>query len=183
MRLYRFPETFCRDSRPYWALFVGFVVCNLLLVYTLYTRQPERYRGLWRRFSAGSTNSSDAMTAQSAAFAPYFDISPSIVQKEQIEFIGMSMGKIRPTVGFPSLGAPDGGLQIQSVDKSSVPYMSGFRSGDIVVSVNRTPIYSIGDFERVIRQPGALSNGILFDVFKNGRLHYMTIEPVRAGPR
>ena len=68
MRVLIFSDKFCQDSRLHWILFVCFIVSNILLIYTLYTGQPERYRRISRWFSTESNSTFGRPDAQAAAF-------------------------------------------------------------------------------------------------------------------
>ena len=174
MRLYKFPARFCEDSRPYWVLFVCFIVFNSLLVYTLYTRQPERYRRISRWLSFRPVAGTVVPTVQAANF------TLPLAARGMTTMTGTTLR------GLPARRAakrggqrPRFGVEILAIRKKSVPYLSGFRKGDIIVSVNRVPCRGIDDLDRLIAGQDP-SKGILFDVCRNGRFYYMTLEPTNV---
>lgn len=177
MRIFRFPDRFCADSRPYWVLFVCFILSNILVIYTLYTRQPERYRRISHWFSVESPFTHSFSEAQSAAFTiPGSGQGTTYPPVRTVEFGDMTLGPATAKqVRKRDPGAARYGVEVVSIDKKSVPYLSGMRSGDVIVSVNRMPTYTVADFERVARNMDT-SQGILFDVYRNGRFYYMTVE-------
>ena len=203
MSFYRFPDRFCNDFRPYWVLLGLFMLANVLLVYTLYTRQPERYhRLLGRSFSSQPVKEQPAVPAQQARFTaplaadaganawdrpayrnPAWVAGLPPAGLETFEFLGMTLGNLRPNPARGTAQAnslpPRYGVRIVRIDKGSLPYLSGLRKGDIIVEVNRVPVYAVGDFQGIVRAASP-QEGILLDVFRKDRFCYMTIEP--AGP-
>ena len=198
MRVLRHPDKFCEDSRPYWALFLCFILCNILLLGTLYTRQPERYRRISRWFSTESSSSSEFSEAQASAFTPFEGgrSAPSrsqgvgqagnrpsrapVAPRKIVEFGGMTLGDAASNQARKrDPGAARYGVEILRIDKTSVPYLSGMRKSDIIVSVNRMPTYTVDDFKRGAQSIDT-SQGILFDVYRNGRFYYMTVETRNA---
>ncbi|HIJ74284.1 MAG TPA: hypothetical protein HPP83_09305 [Candidatus Hydrogenedentes bacterium] len=188
MRVFRFPDRFCADSRPYWALFVFFILSIVLLVYTLYTRQPERYRRISRLFPFRAESSSSSLEAQAAAFAPRAEgggipLAPGGVvaargagsARRTVAFFGMTLRD--PVVGQAARRPGKGmssGIPVVAIDKKSISYLSGFRTGDVIVSVNRVPTRRVADLEMLARSLDP-SAGILLDVFRNGQCYYMTL--------
>jgi hypothetical protein len=200
MMLYHFPDRFCGNYRPYWVLMGLFMVSNILLVYTLYTRQPERYhRLLGERTDPDLTPANETPVAgQKAAFlsAPGANVAngwsgpafrnPAWVTGlppaglETFEFLGMTLGNHRPNriggVDPTSTSPPHYGVQVVRIDKKSVPYLSGFRKGDVIVEVNRRSVYAVGDFRSAVEAANP-QQGVLLDVYRDNRFYYMTIEP------
>jgi S1-C subfamily serine protease len=83
--------------------------------------------------------------------------------------------------GSPAPAAPGRGVRIVRIDAGSLAYRSGLRRGDVILGVNRVAIGAMGDFSNVasVTDP---SQGVLFDVFRSGARHFLTIEPtVPAG--
>jgi hypothetical protein len=202
MRLYRFPDQFCRDSKPYWALFICFVLCNAMLLYTLYTRQPERYRRISRWLSRKPLHAADFPRVQPANLVagPADQIvnawrggTPGSVPwpanqgpgwGKTVDFMGMTLRDApRVKAGTNGTGSRrrPRGVEIASVRRRSVPYLSGFRKGDVIVSINRMPCRSVDDLEAIIRQAD-LSQGILFDLHGQNGPCYMTIETGATRP-
>lgn len=202
MQFIRHPDKFCEDSKPYWILFLCFIFCCIMLLGTLYTRQPERYRRISRWLTADSSSSTGPAQAQAAAF--YNPGGPGggepgmqdgirrAVQPEKgaalapgstkriIEFGGMTLGDAAPNQARKeATGSARYGVEILRIDKTSVTYLSGMRRGDVIMSVNRLPTYTVDDFERVV-QTLDTSQGVLFDVYRNGRSYYMTVETRNA---
>ncbi|HUT25617.1 MAG TPA: hypothetical protein VM492_14835 [Sumerlaeia bacterium] len=197
MRLYRFPDHFCRDSRPYWALFICFVLCNAMLLYTLYTRQPERYRRISRWLSHKPLHTADFSGVQRANLVagpadqpgnawqsgtPGNDAPRPANQEpgwgKTVDFMGMTLRdapRVKARANRAGGRRRPRGVEIASVRRKSVPYLSGFRKGDVIVSVNRMPCRSVDDLEATVRQAD-LSQGILFDVHGQNGPCYMTIE-------
>jgi hypothetical protein len=193
-RFLKFPERFCDDSRPSWTLFAFFIVCCALLAYTLYARQPERYRQLTEWFSFRAKRVNIHPLVQAANFAPaagprfqssgnainsgaaFREAGVSPATGRVFVFRGMTF-KDAPSVPQTERNAarPRRGVRITAVEKRSVAGLSGFQVGDVVVSVNRLPTASLVEFERVVRQFVGFSPGLLFDVYRNGRLYYMTL--------
>ncbi len=189
MRILRHPERFCEDSRPYWFLFVCFLLANVLLLYTLYAKQPERYRRIsrWIMFeSSDSSSAGSADNAQVAALSVPKDPSKSNWlfpgPGRKVGFGGMTLGEaLSKRTRKGNTGTARDGVQVLFIDKGSVTYLSGVRQGDVIVSVNRMPTYTLDEFERVARQTDT-SRGVLFDIFRKGRFYYMTIETRNAAP-
>jgi len=197
MRMLRHPDKFCEDSRPYWALFLCFILCNILLLCTLYTRQPERYRRISRWFSAESPPAPELSEARASAFfipgasqglSQYTGIAQAgngpapapNAPRRIIEFGGMLLADGASNQARKrDPGAARYGLEILRIDKAGMPYLSGMRKGDVIVSVNRLPTYTVDDFERVAQSIDT-SQGTLFDVYRNGRFYYMTVETRNA---
>ena len=200
MGFFKHPDTFCADSRPYWALFVCFILCNLLLIYTLYTRQPERYRRVSRWFTFESQSLPGPAEGQAAALAVpggragapnarggVAQIRDWLVPgppspKRTVAFGGMTLGEASANQASKrDPGDARYGVEVLSIDKKSVPYLCGVRKGDVIVSVNRLPTRTAADFEAVVRNLDT-AQGILFDVYRNGRFYYVTVE-TRYGMR
>lgn len=185
MRILKFPDEFCANSRPYWILFFVFILSNILLIHTLYTRQPERYRRMSRWFSLES--SSDSSSSDSDSSSSDSDSSSSEAQAavfttlgRTVEFGGMTLRDASAKhVRKRDPGADRYGVEVLSISKRSVPYLSGMRRGDVIVSINRMPTYTVTDFEQVAQNLDT-SQGILFDVYRNGRFYYMTVETRNA---
>ena len=66
------------------------------------------------------------------------------------------------------------GVVIASINKNSIPYLSGFRQNDVIVSLNRTPTHSVSDFLQIAAL-GSPTQGMLFDIYREGKRYYMTI--------
>lgn len=187
-RVVRFSDKFCQDSRLYRVLFVCFIVSNILLIYTLYTGQPERYRRISRWFSTASNATSGRPDAQVAAFvAPGTGQSsnwmPDAVYLPQktVVFGEMTLGDAGSNAWRKrGPGTTRYGVEVLSISKSSIAYLSGIRKGDVIVSVDRMPTYTLTDFGEVVRNLDP-SQGILFDVNRKGRFYYLSMETWNAG--
>ncbi len=189
MRIPRYAGRFCADSGPHWTFFFCFIFFNILVVYTLYTRQPERYRHISRWLSAESRSTHSLDAAKAAVFTvPGGGPGPGVARVWNgltrapnargriVEFAGMTLSNAAAKqVRKRESGADRYGVEVVSIDKTGVPYLSGVRKGDVIVSVNRMPTYTVADFEQVTRHLDT-SQGILFDMYRNGRFYYITIE-------
>ncbi len=187
MQIIKYPEHFCDDSRPFWALLVCFLIANVLLMYTLYTRQPERYRRISRWISVEAKalpslpKSHPAAVAaaggeqdRTAGTAPYSTTPYS--QEPRVDLWGMTLGNAPSNYARRrDPGTGRNGIAVVAIEKRSVPYLSGIRRGDVIVSLNRIPTYALHDFEDAIRNIDT-SQGILLDVYRDGRFSYMTLE-------
>lgn len=226
MRLFKYPEHFCSNTRPYWVLFGIFVISNALLIYTLYTRQPERYHRLGDWVPSPAKQLADlpllpkmgaegpATTAE--APAPLTKVPAATVQTApqpravqgpaggavalpranpkpvavptglpkpaaaaggSVAFLGMMMvdAPMKPTAKATP-NRPTYGVKVESITQASVPYNSGFRQGDVIVSVNRIPTRTVGDLQTAVGQMDP-SRGLLFDVYSQGQFRFVTIEP------
>lgn len=199
MALFKFPDRFCADSRPYWALFACFVAANILLLYTLYTRQPERYRSIsgWL-FSRKTSDSVVIPDAQAAAFggspvgaygmmppsagAPSMAGQSAAATARTTRFLGMTLQDVPPNQGrHPAAQAARHGLPIVAVDKNGPAYLYGLKKGDALVSINRIPASTVAEFERITRNLDG-TKGVLLDVYRGGRSYYITIEPGNPTP-
>lgn len=180
----RFPDRFCADARPYLFLFGCFILSNILLVYTLYTRQPERYRSIANLLSFGSSQDSCEPDVQLAGLqrqtsgggASLPGGGPYYQPGRTMKFRGMTLGNaadIRTPI-LTSRGAGYG-VAILAIDKRSIPYMGGLRRGDVIISVNRTRTYSLFDFASVVNKQDR-TRGILLDVDRKGQRYYTTVE-------
>ena len=195
MQFIKHPDKFCDDSKPYWILFLCFIFCCVMLLGTLYTRQPERYRRISRWLTTDSPSSVEPALAQAAAFynpvrgetgmqggmqsgkGKAFAPGPA---ERIIEFGGMTLGNAAPNrAKKESTGAARYGVEILRMDRAGVTCLSGMRRGDVILSVNRLPTYTLDDFESVV-QTLDTSRGVLFDVYRNGRSYYMTVETRNA---
>lgn len=189
MRIFNFPNRFCDDSKPYWILFSVFLVSNALLIYTLYTKQPERYRGFseWFSFEFNTLHRNyDATIAEPAhlylssgaiqetgAFNLQ-DANPATQNTTQL------LGMILKDVHRPSLrklqGPQASGVQISSIRKDSLCFLCGLRKGDIIISLNRIPTQGTVALHRAYASTGADGQGLLFDVSRRGKRFYITVE-------
>jgi hypothetical protein len=211
MKSLLFRGKFCDDSRPNWVLFGLFILSNILLIYALYTGQTERYHrfGDWLSMAparditptailAGQGDVVLALPAQPAqpaaavAAAPDAPVISRPAPAEAIAtapgtvlFCGMSLRDFRSsrtaTVPDPKVNSPDYGVRIAGMDGNSAAYLAGLRKGDIIVGVNRVPVYSIGDFLLVAPANGPAQD-FLFDVFRKTRYRYITLEAAAQAP-
>jgi S1-C subfamily serine protease len=179
--LFRFPAKFCDDSRPYWALFGLFIVSIFLLVFTLYTKQPERYNHITQWFSSGHSRVGRPMAnAQASQFA-----LPAATRKRETEpakprrtldqFLGMTVGT--PLVSWKQSLAKKGvesGVVVIAVQRNSIAWQYGLRRNDVIVSINRRPLHTLAEFEQAI---SVLSprRGLVLDVYRGGDYSYITI--------
>ena len=184
-----FPDRFCADTRPYWFLFLGFAVSAGLLVYTLYMRQPERYRGIWRLLSG---ESSDSFAAPDIQMAGYMRLprNPATVAVDAMLSWNQTGQAAKPETRFLGMtltDMPEGrtqrqaaemssrGVLVTAVDSRSLSYVCGFQAGDLIMSVNRISTPTLLDFQRVSSGLD-FSQGVLFDICRNGKLLYMTLD-------
>lgn len=190
MRIIKYPEHFCDDSRPYWALLVCFLVANVLLIYTLYNRQPERYRRIsrWLSIEAKALPSLPKAHAATAAAgqggmmgtAREWLGSTHYAQEPRVDIWGMTLGNAASNLARRGdLGTGRNGIAVLAIARRSVPYLSGIRTGDVIVSLNRIPTYTLHNFEDAVRNVDT-SQGILLDVYRHGRFSYMTLETQNA---
>ncbi len=191
MKLFRFPDEFCADTRPYWILFAGFAISITLLVFTLYTRQPERYRGVWHLLAGesrmlGVTPQPEIQMAALAPAAENQGTAQSVVVPQvntvfapvpaTIQFLGMVLDEAKPDPAnrFPG-DTPQKGIVVSSMPMGSLAYESGLRQGDLITSLNRQPVPTMLEFQRVASSLD-LSQGLLFDVFRFGKPCYITMD-------
>jgi len=193
VKIFRFPNEFCADTRPYWVLFAGFAISIALLVYTLYTRQPERYRGIWRLFTSESRATSIAPDIQMAAYGPpagNLDAATAVAAMPAwnrtmpapypmvptAESLGITLKdvkngrKVRQAGGAPRLG-----VLVAAIAETSPLYWSGLRKGDLIASLNRMPTPTVLDFQQAFSGLDA-SQGILLDIFRNEKPCYITLD-------
>jgi hypothetical protein len=208
VRIFRFPNEFCADTRPYWVLLVGFAISIALLVYTLYTRQPERYRGIWRLFTSESRATSIAPDIQMAAYGPppvyrsiiraagNLDAATAVAAMPAWNRTSRAPYPMAPTAECLGItlkdlkdgrkvrqagGAPRLGVLVAAIPKTSPLYWSGLRKGDLIVSLNRMPTPTVLDFQQALSALDA-SQGILLDMFRNDKPCYITVDARNISP-
>ena len=65
------------------------------------------------------------------------------------------------------------GVMISKLDKDSIVWASGVRTGDIISSVNKTPVSSVADFISLIQTQ---NERILLKVHRNGSSAFVLVE-------
>jgi len=90
---------------------------------------------------------------------------------------GVSVDELTPEVAR-QLGLPAGtkGVVVAEVSDSSRAADTGLRRGDVIQQVNRQPVSSISDFERLVRA-GGVQQPILLFVNRAGHTVFMLVEP------
>ncbi|MCA9629249.1 MAG: Do family serine endopeptidase [Myxococcales bacterium] len=68
-----------------------------------------------------------------------------------------------------------GGVIVKSVESGSTAELSGIQRGDVVASVDKQPIKSVGDFERALSKHAPGTKALLL-VYRGGRAMYMLLE-------
>ncbi len=191
-KIFRFPTEFCADTRPYWVLFAGFAISISLLFFTLYARQPERYRGIWRFFiiEPSVPITPDIQLVAYAPPAADLNAAPAVVamppQNQMVlapnlavptaRCLGMTLKDVKGRPKASRAGAaPRFGVLVAAVPKTSPLYQAGLRMGDLIASLNRMPTPTVLDFQQALSGLNA-SQGILLDVFRNDKPCYITLD-------
>lgn len=101
-------------------------------------------------------------------------------QEPRVDIWGMTLGNAASNLARRGdLGTGRNGIAVLAIARRSVPYLSGIRTGDVIVSLNRIPTYTLHNFEDAVRNVDT-SQGILLDVYRHGRFSYMTLETQNA---
>jgi Do/DeqQ family serine protease len=84
----------------------------------------------------------------------------------QPSFNGARLGTLEPSSALARAAGASGGVEVLEVDEQSPAFRAGLRPGDIIQTVNRSPVTTLGEFDAMVSEDAPLT---VLGVLREGR--------------